>query len=110
MTRDVVICNPLRTPVGRYGGVFTGLSATELAAHTLRELVGRTDLPADAVDDVLFGQCYPSGESPAIGRVAALDAGFPVSVPGLQSTAAAAPASRRSSTPPCRWRRGPGTC
>jgi acetyl-CoA C-acetyltransferase len=84
MTRDVVICNPLRTPVGRYGGVFTGLSATELAAHTLRELVGRTGLPADAVDDVLFGQCYPSGESPAIGRVAALDAGFPVSVPGLQ--------------------------
>jgi acetyl-CoA C-acetyltransferase len=36
------------------------------------------------VDDVLFGQCYPNGEAPAIGRVAALDAGFPIEVPGLQ--------------------------
>ena len=84
MSRDVVICNPLRTPVGRYGGVLESLSATRLAAHVLRELVARTNVPPEAVEDVKFGQCYPSGEAPAIGRVAAMDAGFPVTVPGLQ--------------------------
>ncbi|GHE88200.1 acetyl-CoA acetyltransferase [Amycolatopsis deserti] len=84
MNHEVVICHPLRTPVGRYGGAFKALSATELAAHTLRQLIERTGLPVDRVDDVRLGQCYPSGESPAIGRVAALDAGLPVTVPGAQ--------------------------
>ncbi|MFD4196451.1 acetyl-CoA C-acetyltransferase [Amycolatopsis thermoflava] len=84
MNHEVVICHPLRTPVGRYGGAFRTLSATELAAQTLRQLIERTGLPVDRVDDVRLGQCYPSGESPAIGRVAALDAGLPVTVPGAQ--------------------------
>jgi acetyl-CoA acetyltransferase family protein len=82
--RDAVICEPLRTPVGRFGGVFRDVSATDLAATVIRALVERTGLPAAQVDDVVFGQCYPNGEAPAIGRVAALDAGFPVEVPGLQ--------------------------
>ncbi|WP_322778314.1 acetyl-CoA C-acetyltransferase [Frankia sp. Cas4] len=81
---DAVICSPLRTPVGGFGGVFTDTPATELAATVIRALVERTGLPADAIDDVVFGQCYPNGEAPAIGRVAALDAGLPIEVPGLQ--------------------------
>lgn len=84
MNTDVVICNPLRTPVGRYGGALKDFTATALAAHVLRELVAQTGLDPSTVDDVILGQCYPSGESPAIGRVAALDAGFPVTVPGIQ--------------------------
>jgi acetyl-CoA C-acetyltransferase len=82
--RDAVICEPLRTPVGRFGGVFKDVPAVELAATVLRALVERTGIDPAEVDDVLFGQCYANGEAPAIGRVAALDAGFPVSVPGLQ--------------------------
>lgn len=82
--RDAVICEPLRTPVGRYGGVFKDVSAAELAATVVGELVRRTGIDGSGVDDVLFGQCYPNGEAPAIGRVAALDAGLPVTVPGLQ--------------------------
>jgi acetyl-CoA C-acetyltransferase len=81
---DVVICEPIRTPVGRFGGVFAALSATDLAAGLLRELVRRTGLQEGDVDDVVLGQCYPSGESPAIGRVAALDAGLGTGVPGVQ--------------------------
>jgi acetyl-CoA C-acetyltransferase len=84
MSTDVVICNLVRTPVGRYGGVLKELTATQLGAHVLSALVERTGVDPGLVDDVVFGQCYPSGESPAIGRVAALDAGFPVTVPGLQ--------------------------
>jgi acetyl-CoA C-acetyltransferase len=82
--REAVICEPLRTPVGRFGGVFKDVPAVDLAATVLRGLVERTGIDPGEVDDVLFGQCYPNGEAPAIGRVAALDAGFPVEVPGLQ--------------------------
>ncbi len=83
-TRDAVICEPLRTPVGRFGGVFRDISAQALAATVIRELVARTGLRGEHVDDVIMGQCYASGEAPAIGRVAALDAGLGIDVPGLQ--------------------------
>jgi acetyl-CoA C-acetyltransferase len=56
----------------------------DLAATVVKELVRRTGLTGDDVDDVIFGQCYPNGEAPAIGRVAALDAGLGYKVPGLQ--------------------------
>src|SRR5689334_19605102 len=82
--RDAVICEPIRTPVGGYGGVFRDVTAAELAATVVRAVLERTGIPPAAVDDVLLGQCYPNGEAPAIGRVAALDAGLPVEVPGLQ--------------------------
>ena len=79
-----MICEPLRTPVGRFGGVLRDVSAQALAASVIRELVARTGLRGEDVDDVVMGQCYASGEAPAIGRVAALDAGLPIEVPGLQ--------------------------
>ncbi|WP_236792222.1 acetyl-CoA C-acetyltransferase [Amycolatopsis sp. GM8] len=81
---DAVICEPIRTPVGRYGGTLAGRSAAELAATLIRALVERTGIAPDVVDDVVLGQCNPSGEAPAIGRVAALDAGLPTGVPGTQ--------------------------
>lgn len=82
--REVVICEPLRTPVGRYGGALAQLTATELAVNVMKELAERLHLEQGDVDDVILGQCYPSGEAPAIGRVAALDAGLGTSVPGFQ--------------------------
>jgi acetyl-CoA C-acetyltransferase len=82
--RDAVICEPVRTPVGRYGGVFRDIPAVELAARILGELVRRTQLDPAHIDDVILGQCYPNGEAPAFGRIAALDAGLGVRVPGLQ--------------------------
>jgi acetyl-CoA C-acetyltransferase len=82
--RDAVICEPLRTPVGGFGGVLRDVPAQALAATVIAELVRRTSLPAGEIDDVLLGQCYPNGEAPAIGRVAALDAGLGIEVPGAQ--------------------------
>ena len=79
-----MICEPLRTPVGRFGGVLRDVSAQALAATVIAELVARTGLRGEDVDDVVMGQCYASGEAPALGRVAALDAGLPIEVPGLQ--------------------------
>jgi acetyl-CoA C-acetyltransferase len=82
--RDAVICEAVRTPVGRFGGVLREIPAARLAAIVIEELMRRTGLAGDRLDDVLLGQCYPNGEAPAIGRVAALDAGLPVEVSGLQ--------------------------
>lgn len=81
---DIVICNPLRTPVGRMGGALSALTAADLATLTLRALVEQTGLGEGDVDDVVLGHGYPSGEAPAIGRIAALDAGLGTGVPGLQ--------------------------
>ncbi|TWF93607.1 acetyl-CoA C-acetyltransferase [Saccharopolyspora dendranthemae] len=82
--RDAVICEPLRTPVGAFGGGLRDVPAHSLATTVIRALIERTGLDPAAVDDVLLGHCYPTMDAPAIGRVAALDAGLPVSVTGMQ--------------------------
>jgi acetyl-CoA C-acetyltransferase len=81
---EAVICEPVRTPIGRYGGMFKSLNAVELGVAALKGLLERTGVAPDAVQDVILGHCYPSMEAPAIGRVVALDAGLPVTVPGMQ--------------------------
>ncbi|MYY03733.1 acetyl-CoA C-acetyltransferase [Streptomyces sp. ATexAB-D23] len=82
---DVVICEPLRTPIGRFGGVFAGEKPAALAARVIAEVVARTGIDPDRVDEVILGHSYPSAEAPAIGRVAALDAGLPQTVTGIQT-------------------------
>lgn len=84
MTRAAVICEPVRTPIGRYGGMFASLTAVDLGVAALQGLLTRTGIRPEAVEDVIVGHCYPSMEAPAIGRVIALDAGLPVTVPGMQ--------------------------
>ena len=81
---SAVICEPVRTPIGRYGGMFASLTVVDLAVAALTGLLQRTGVPADAVDDVILGHCYPNPEAPAIGRVVALDAGLPTTVCGMQ--------------------------
>ncbi|BBX71180.1 acetyl-CoA C-acetyltransferase [Mycolicibacterium psychrotolerans] len=82
--REAVICEPVRTPIGRYGGTFRDLTAVDLGVAALQGLLERTGVAPEAVQDVIVGHCYPSMEAPAIGRVIALDAGLPVTVPGMQ--------------------------
>ncbi|WP_086665998.1 acetyl-CoA C-acetyltransferase [Lentzea kentuckyensis] len=82
--RDAVICEPVRTPVGRYNGALKDHTAQELGAIVVRELMNRTGLDPAAVDDLILGHCYPTMDAPAIGRVVALDAGLGIGVPGVQ--------------------------
>ncbi|MGZ4578258.1 MAG: acetyl-CoA C-acetyltransferase [Mycobacterium sp.] len=82
--RETVICEPVRTPIGRYGGMFKSLTAVDLGVAALKGLLERTGIAPEAVQDVILGHCYPNSEAPAIGRVVALDAGLPVTVPGMQ--------------------------
>jgi len=82
--RQTYICEPVRTPVGKFGGAYKPLEAQFLGATVVKGLLERTGLPGEAVEDVLFAQCYSSMDAPALGRVVALDAGLPTTVGGLQ--------------------------
>lgn len=82
--RDAVICTPLRTPVGRFGGILSSVTVEDLSAAVISALVQRAQISASDIDDIVFGQGYPNGEAPALGRVAALNAGLGVGVPGFQ--------------------------
>ena len=82
--RDVVICEPVRPAVGGFGGAFKTVHAHEMASHVIRELMVKTKLPAEAVEDCIFAQCYPTMEAPAFGRMVALDAGLTTSTGGYQ--------------------------
>ena len=82
--RGVAIVSPVRTAVGNFGGALRGVSAADLSSLVIKELVERSGIEPSRVDDVILGLGYPSGENPAIGRLAGLKAELPIEVPGYQ--------------------------
>jgi 3-oxoadipyl-CoA thiolase len=78
------ICDAVRTPIGRYGGVLSSVRADDLAAVPLAALVKRNPgLDAGAVEEVLLGCANQAGEDNRnVARMASLLAGFPTAVPG----------------------------
>ena len=82
--RRVAIVSPVRTAVGNFGGILRDVSADELASTVIKATLERSKLDPAKVDDVILGHGYPSGENPAIGRLALLKAGLPIEVPGYQ--------------------------
>jgi acetyl-CoA C-acetyltransferase len=82
--RRAAIVSPLRTAVGGYGGTLRPLDAGKLGGLIIKALVERTGIDTGRIDDVVFAHGYPSGEAPALGRWAALAAGLPIDVPGMQ--------------------------
>lgn len=81
---DIVICNPKRTAVGRYGGAFVGVPVQDLAATVVKAVIEEAGIAGADIDDIIFGQASPNGAAPALGRVVALDAELGVEVPGMQ--------------------------
>lgn len=82
--KDIVICNPKRTAVGRYGGAFVGVPVQELAATVVKAVVEDAGISGEVIDDIILGQASPNGAAPALGRVVGLDAELGVGVPGMQ--------------------------
>ncbi|NMY66493.1 3-oxoadipyl-CoA thiolase [Pseudomonas sp. WS 5018] len=85
MSREVFICDAVRTPIGRFGGVLAGVRADDLAAIPLRALLERNPgLDPAAVDEVFMGSANQAGEDNRnVARMAALLAGLPETVPGV---------------------------
>jgi acetyl-CoA acyltransferase len=82
---DAFVCDTIRTPFGRYGGALSSVRADDLGAIPIRELLKRNPaLDPAAVDDVILGCANQAGEDNRnVGRMSALLAGLPVTVPGV---------------------------
>jgi acetyl-CoA C-acetyltransferase len=82
--RDAVVVSVARTAIGRaYRGAFNRTTPTALAAHVIQAAIDRAKVDPAEVEDCLLGCSLPQGYQQCIGRMAALRAGLPVSVPGL---------------------------
>lgn len=81
---DVFIVEPLRTPVGKYGGALAAVRPDDMAALVIKALVERAQIPAESIDDVILGCANQAGEDNRnVARMAVLLAGLPHSVPGV---------------------------
>src|SRR5258708_18024444 len=83
--RDAFICDAVRTPIGRYGGVLAKVRTDDLAAVPIRALVGRNpQVDWAALDEVFFGCANQAGEDNRnVARMALVLAGLPDNVPGV---------------------------
>jgi acetyl-CoA acyltransferase len=82
--RDAVICEAVRTPVGKRNGLLKDVHPVDLSAHVLRALVERCGIDPALVEDVIWGCVSQTGEQAAnVGRNAALAAGWPEDVVGV---------------------------
>jgi acetyl-CoA C-acetyltransferase len=82
--RRAAIVTPLRTPVGTFGGSLRSVPVEDLAAAVVKAVVERSGVDPERIEDVCFAQSYANAETPCVGRWAALHAGLPIGVPGLQ--------------------------
>ena len=81
---DAVIIDALRTPIGRYAGVLSGVRPDDLAARVIEAALERNGLDPASVDEVYMGCANQAGEDNRnVARMALLMAGLPVEVPGV---------------------------
>lgn len=80
---EIVLCTPVRTPIGAYGGTLKETPAPELGAAAVRETLRRSGLPADEIDAVVLGNVIQAGVKMNPARQAAIGGGLPVQVPAL---------------------------
>ncbi len=83
MTREVVICAPVRTAIGTYGGSLKEVPATDLGAIAIRETLKRAGISGDTVDNVVLGNVIQAGNRMNPARQASINGGLPVQVPAL---------------------------
>ncbi len=81
--REVVICNPVRTAIGTYGGSLKDVSAAELAATTIREVIKRSGLSADRVQTLILGQVIQAAGKMNPARQAGISGGLAIEVPAM---------------------------
>src|SRR5580704_17630881 len=81
---EAFICDAIRTPIGRYGGVLSGVRPDDLGAVVLRELLKRNPgIDPAVIGDVILGCANQAGEDNRdVARMSALLAGLPIDVPG----------------------------
>ena len=82
-TRTPVIISAVRTPIGKFLGALTPVTAPSLGATAIKAAVARSQVPLDDIDEVIMGNVIQGGEGQAPARQAAIHAGIPGLVPAL---------------------------
>ena len=82
-TRTPVIVSAVRTPIGKFLGALTPVTAPSLGATAIKAAVARSQVPLDDIDEVIMGNVIQGGEGQAPARQAAIHAGIPGLVPAL---------------------------
>jgi acetyl-CoA C-acetyltransferase len=80
---DVVVVAAKRTAVGKFGGAFNGISAVDLGAAVMQNLLETTRVPREQIDEVILGQVLTAGAGQNPARQSAIKAGLPVEVPAM---------------------------
>ncbi|MDO8719266.1 MAG: acetyl-CoA C-acyltransferase [Polaromonas sp.] len=80
---DIVLCHPLRTAIGTYGGSLKDVPAPDLGATVIRETLKRSGLSSDKVQTLVMGNVIQAGVKMNPARQAGIAAGLPVDVPAL---------------------------
>jgi acetyl-CoA C-acetyltransferase len=80
--KEVVIVGGVRTPIGRHGGGLKDVTAQDLAARLMKEILNRTKIDPKLIAEVIVGCCGQASDAPNLARVALLMAGMPIEVPG----------------------------
>jgi len=83
MLKKIVLAGAVRTPIGKMGGVLSGVSTTTLGTIVIKEALKRANVAPDQVDEVIMGCVYQAGLGQNVARQSAVYAGIPVSVPAL---------------------------
>jgi len=83
MSEEIVICNPVRTAIGTFGGSLKDAPAPDLGAAAIRGTLQRSGLAADQIDTVVMGNVIQAGTKMNPARQAAVGSGLPVRVPAL---------------------------
>ncbi len=81
--RQVVLCSPVRTPIGTYGGTLKNTAATDLGAAAIREVLRRAGVAPEKVQTLVMGQVIQAGSKMNPARQAGIGGGLPVEVPAL---------------------------
>lgn len=81
--KEVVICNPVRTAIGTYGGALKDITAPNLGATVIRESLKRSGLSPDKVQTLVMGNVIQAGVKMNPARQAGIGGGLPVNVPAL---------------------------
>lgn len=83
MSKDIVICSPVRTAIGAFGGSLKNTPTAALGAHVIGATLRRSKLDPALVDSVLMGNVVQAGNGMNVARQAAIHAGLPVGVPAM---------------------------
>jgi len=79
--KDVVIIEGIRTPIGSYKGALKNLSADKLGSKVIKDLISKTNINIEEIDEVIMGQVLTAGNGQNPARQAAINAGIPVHTP-----------------------------